>query len=443
MKKITLLTAAMCLYASLFAQWSAFGTSAPNYVIGFETYDDTLLCFGFPSPNIYKWDGADWQTVPQIPPGSGGTHNLKVIDSVLYAVCYATGDSNHVYYWQNNTWVPMGGAFWKASSTLFPTLYDIIEYNNEIYVCGEFNRIGSDTVAGIARWNGTAWVKLDDGLRGGLPPYTQIIYPHQMLVYNNNLLVCGNFKFAGTDTVNGIASWDGNNWSDLGSGFDKVCYGMGLYNGDLWAGGEFTASGTNSLSCVAKWNGTSWLNPGFGFTYVQSSLNKFIHTIRQVGPDLYFAGGFNRVNGSFGTHYASNVLRYTGTAIDTMFGGTNFDSEGIYEVPGGILFGGGFSLAGNVPVTRTAVYSTLAGVDEIIPPLRFQLSTVNSTTLTIQNYAGEKGNWKLYSSDGRLAAAGILSAELYLGINSSGIYYLCIETDQGIVETHKVVLTRL
>lgn len=442
MKKITLLAAGVLLCASLCAQWSAFGSGAPSYVIGFETYEDTLLCFGYPATSVYKWDGTDWQAVPQIPPGSGGTHNLKVIDSVLYAVCYASTDSNHVYYWQNNAWLPLGGAFRLASSTMQPTLYDIIEYNNEIYVCGEFNRIDNDTIAGIARWNGTTWTGLDEGLTGGLPPYTQLTYPHQMLVYNNSLLVCGNFKYAGTDTVNGIAAWDGSNWSGLGSGFNKVCYGMGLYNGGLWAGGEFTSSASTTLSCVAQWNGTNWINPGFGFTYVQSSLNKFIHTIRQVGPDLYFAGGFNRVNGSFGTHYAANVLRYTGTAIDTMFGGTNFDAEGIYEWQGSVLFGGGFSLAGNAQVTKTALYSTLSAVDEINRPIHFQPVQVNGGYVSIRNYAGENGSWHLYGADGRLAAAGVLSSDIYLGINNTGMYYLQLETDDGLVETHKLVITR-
>lgn len=76
---------------------------------------------------------------------------------------------------------------------------------------------------------------LGGGLSGSLNSNFPVIYPHQMTVFGDNLIVCGNFLKAGSQMVNGIARWNGQNWQALGEGFNDVVYGVGVFNGTLYA----------------------------------------------------------------------------------------------------------------------------------------------------------------------------------------------------------------
>ena len=108
------------------------------------------------------------------------------------------------------------------------------------------------------------------------------MYPHQMVVHDNELWGVGNLRFAGGVEVNGVAKWDGTTWSALGDGFNSTVYGVGVYNGELFAGGDFTQSGTQTLKRIAKWNGTDWVSPGFGFEPTGPNDYTFVHTFWKI-----------------------------------------------------------------------------------------------------------------------------------------------------------------
>jgi len=366
--KTLALAAAVLIVSSAKAQWQPFGTSLPSFVIGFEADSSTLYGYGQPSQWVYEWTGTDWQqTLTQLP-SSDGIHKLKTIDTALYALTYAAGTTNHVLAWQGNSWQALGGSFVNAGSADPPTLYDIIKYNNELYVTGDFNRVDNDTISGIAKWNGTSWVNVGQGLVSGMPPYTTLLYPHQLLLFNGELVVVGNFLNAGGITANGIAAWNGSQWNNFGSGFNKIVYGAEVYNSELYAGGEFTLSGTNTLACIAKWNGSDWVNPGFGFSYYNmGGLHPFIHTLKDIAGALYIAGGFNRETDAGGAHLSSGIVSFDGTSVDTLYGGVNSDAEAIFPYQGGILVGGGFNLAGSTAVNNVALLQTANDVNESVP----------------------------------------------------------------------------
>lgn len=70
-----------------------------------------------------------------------------------------------------------------------------------------------------------------------------------MTVYDNKLIVGGQFSFGG---FNAIAAWDGTNWFTLGSGFNGNVEALEVHNGRLYAGGAFSSNGNN----IAEWSGT-------------------------------------------------------------------------------------------------------------------------------------------------------------------------------------------
>lgn len=433
---LSLWTAPLCLSA----QWAPFGSSMPAYVIGFETHDGDLFAFSQPSPYAYRWTGSDWDTLPAKVPAASGIHMLKSMNDSLFALPYATQAENRVYIRHNGAWEPLGGTFKNVSSTLPPNLYDIIQYNNEIYVSGEFNRVDDDTISGIARWNGSEWTAVGTGFTTGMAPIPNVMYPHQLSVYNNRLVVVGNFLQAGGATVNGIAAWDGQQWSGFGDGFNRVAYGVEVYNGELYVGGEFTHAGTVNAAYAAKWNGSAWTDAGFGFSKVSMPGNVFIHTLKAIGGKLYVAGGYNRVTSASGTHKAGGIVRFDGTSVDTLAGGTNGDTEAILLYQGGILAGGGFNLAGSTAVHNVALWTNTAGISgNTAPDALLVYPSPAADQLFLQNIPARATRYQIISADGHCLGNGKIQTEIPVAGLRKGIYFIQVLDGHSVMEIRKFV----
>ncbi len=383
-KFFTVLT--LFLAVTIKAQWAGFSTGNTNgTVVDFEIVNNDLYAAGLfnqingtPVNYIGKWNGTGWQQV-----GGGftdATHSVAYIDSTLFVARYEFQvDSNWIYYLSNNVWKKLGKGFYltgaSAGNYYTCSLYDVIKYNGDYYACGEFNKNGNQAINGIARWDGSNWQPLGTGL--STPMSGQVIYPHNMKVFNNKLYVCGNFKTAGGIVVNGVAAWDGINWSAVGTGFNSVVYGLGIYNNQLYAGGDFTADAANTatLNAIARWNGSAWTDPGFGFTYTSSMMYNFVHTFETIQNKLYIAGGFNRCTTtgvSPTTYTVGSIVAYDGTNISTLAGGANNDVEGITWWQNKLLIGGFFSTVGTGPglvsASKLATFDTLniaTGLNEV------------------------------------------------------------------------------
>lgn len=192
------------------------------------------------------------------------------------------------------------------------------------------------------RWNGSSWDSLSSGLSGSLPNSASVMYPHQMSVMGSDLIVAGNFNYAGNQTVHGIARWDGTQWHAMGAGFDGTVYAVCMYNGDLYAGGAFTQSGSTPLHCIAKWNGSQWVDPGFQLFYADTNQYSFVHTLKSIHGNLYFAGGFDRVVYNADTLIDQAIGAYNGSSMDTLLGGLpGNEIEGIAFYNGSLYASGG------------------------------------------------------------------------------------------------------
>src|SRR5262245_49480515 len=74
-----------------------------------------------------------------------------------------------------------------------------------------------------------------------------------------NLYIGGLFSIAGTNAVNNIAKWDGNDWSALGSGVNGSVQALAVDGaGNLYVGGSFSMAGGIAANSIAKWNGSKW-----------------------------------------------------------------------------------------------------------------------------------------------------------------------------------------
>ena len=69
-----------------------------------------------------------------------------------------------------------------------------------------------------------------------------------------NLYVGGSFYYAGGVAANGIAVWDGTQWSALGSGVDAQVSALTVVGpGNLFAGGQFALAGRKSSAFIGQW----------------------------------------------------------------------------------------------------------------------------------------------------------------------------------------------
>lgn len=336
------------------AQPTPFCTGTTNgFVVDFAEYQGELYATGFftkicnqTTGYVARWNGAQWQQGAQ--GGIDEGHALEVIGDALLIATYEFGvDTNYIVRWNGTTLSSLGAVYRtnpNPNQSLTASVYDIIEYGGGIVVCGEFNRVDGQPMSGIARWNGQQWDTLGSGLSGSFAGGPAILYPHQMTVFDGDLIVCGNFLKAGGQTVNGIARWDGQQWHPLGEGFNSTVYGLGVFNGQLYAGGAFTASGATPLECLARWNGSAWEYPGYGFQHSIAGVQPFVHTLRQIGDSLFVAGGFNRVSLESGDLLTGSGVVAINSAgqINLLGGGTpNRDIEAVIPYDGGVLLGGG------------------------------------------------------------------------------------------------------
>jgi hypothetical protein len=70
-----------------------------------------------------------------------------------------------------------------------------------------------------------------------------------------NLYISGDFTLAGDVIVtNGIAKWNGTNWSALGSGVNGDVRALAVSGSDLYVGGNFTTAG--EFRSITSPNGT-------------------------------------------------------------------------------------------------------------------------------------------------------------------------------------------
>ncbi|HOY30434.1 MAG TPA: T9SS type A sorting domain-containing protein [Bacteroidales bacterium] len=247
-------------------------------------------------------------------------------------------DSTIVYgiaEWDGTNFSPLGcGVDWDCFSPVcagcFPRpVYSLTKYKNEIYAGGSFLFVDSITVNGIAKWNGIKWDSLQKGVTFNSGSWGKIWF---FLVFNDELYAGGMFEKAGSISARNIAKWDGNNWSNVGNyNYNgSTIFTMAAYNGKLYAAGIIQDSLNNPINIVC-WDGIKWEIVGGGIKGLQS----MIYGMAVYNGELYVGGNFSKADGN------------TGDFIQKWNGGT------WSEVGGGVSG----QYGNNVPVRRFQVFN--------------------------------------------------------------------------------------
>lgn len=324
---------------------------------------------GVPAHRIARWDGTEWSGIST---GMGSTwplvtyvQALAVFDDGNGEALYVAGafasvsgvTSNSIARWDGTNWTSLSTGL--TSGNFYAPVDALAVFDDgtgpALYAAGGFVTAGGVTAKGLAKWNGSSWSAVGGGL-GGTNPSARAL-----AVYDDGsgpaLCVAGFFTSAGGVPVNGIAKWDGANWTALGSGFggtSPYVTALEVYDSgggaELYAGGEFNSAGGVWAHDIARWNGTNWSPLTSGVDQRVQALEVFDDG---TGAKLYAGGSFIIAGGLS----ASRIASWDGSNWAALSGMSyGFDALTVFDDGNGPMLyaGGDFPIAGGIPAENIA-----------------------------------------------------------------------------------------
>lgn len=137
---------------------------------------------------------------------------------------------------------------------------------NTLYAAGPFTRCIDAQLQGIASWNGNQWSAIKGLTVGSI---------NALLFHDNHIYAAGMFDTIGQRHASSIAALIRGEWTPLGSGLKKTrihqnpnslaeIKAIAQYNGHIFAGGDFDTAGMIPARNIAYWDGIRWNNMGSG-----------------------------------------------------------------------------------------------------------------------------------------------------------------------------------
>lgn len=215
---------------------------------------------GAPAAGMAVWSGGAWA-----PLGPGGPVNAGCCESLHDVLTHDDGSGpalfvaldedgyESVWKW-DGSWTPLGLRTFTANAL---AVFD--DGNGPALYAGTDGYVASvgGSISGVVRWDGTSWTQV--GLVD--PDFDEIL---ALQVYDDGsgpaLYAAGDFRSIDGVPAVGIARWDGNEWSALGTGlggFPVVVRTMTVHDDGsgaaLYAGGFFASAGGMPAPGLARW----------------------------------------------------------------------------------------------------------------------------------------------------------------------------------------------
>ncbi len=289
----------------------------------------------------------------------------------------------YVMVWIEGAWIQYGNQFDGNIEAL-------AVFDGQLYVGGNFPKIGSVPINSVARWTGHTWEALGSGLTG--TPSMPTGYVHTLEAFGGMLFIGGSFipvatgvrthciawngaalvtafspntpiedftvygshLYCGTDHIGssgGVYRYDPTKWTRLGIqpfGDDGADTGHVFavigFGGDLIAAGSFGNYGPPNTNLIARWDGTSWVAMGTGAP--PDFTSPHVTALTVYGGVLYAAGHFSLM----GDQRTFNIARWDGTAWSPCTQGIDTRSalgvQGMIGYDGDLIVLGAFDRAG-------------------------------------------------------------------------------------------------
>lgn len=155
----------------------------------------------------------------------------------------------------------------------------------KLYMGGSFSMVDGSIAAGNIAYITEAggkftWHDMAGGVNGPV---------HAIAEFDNKIFVAGNFTQAGGKPANSVAYWDGATWHNAGClGGMGIVKDLIVYKNNLYATGSFDVCAALNEVNVARWNGTMWSQ--------MPVLEGRVNTAHVFGNDLVLGGAFTLNN---------------------------------------------------------------------------------------------------------------------------------------------------
>lgn len=319
---------------------------------------------GISALRIAKWDGAQWHAMGTGLGANGvyATQSVKAITIGPGGQIYAGGffaeagstTVNNIARWDGSHWHPLGQGLIDSSPSVKALVFDA---SGTLYATGRFKWQGDDTPISpsIAKWNGNTWSSLGTGL-GGFP-YPDAVGDALIFDHAGNLIVAGQFTSAGGVSMKNIARWNGTSWSAFGAGLAET--GTGVLALSLTAEGDVLAASKSSIvddlvhNDLMRWNGSSWVN-----VIPHSAINGAIRTFQILPNGNYVLGGdFKKLGTGGDTFHANYLVRWDGTRFHRFGNGPNGKVRAAkFAANNDLIVGGDFKTIGDIEASGVARY---------------------------------------------------------------------------------------
>lgn len=329
------------------------GTSGPLGFIGSDIYVGGTFTSagGTPAQNIAKWNGSSWSALGSGLVGGGAAGICEFNGEVYVSGSFTNAGgttASRIAKWDGFSWSSIGG------------LNDVgrmmVSNAGALYVCGDFNLANGNVIGNhIIRWDGSTWSGVSTK-----PCKGTYLFVQSLETSSDSLYMGGVFTAVGNTPASRIARYDGTNWYPMGDGISGVYGGATLTvrsisarNSDVFAGGGFTYAGPQTANNIAQWDGANWLTLGYGVDFT-------VFAVAATDSEVYVGGSFtNAYDFPWWPVYANRIARYdrasgTWSALGTGMSGTVND----IKVHNGLVYAGGsFTNAGGVSANRIAVWN--------------------------------------------------------------------------------------
>lgn len=267
---------------------------------------------------------------------------------------------NHRLYgiakWDGSRWSPLADGL-SGGAVLSLAVHDDGS-GLSLFAAGSFTHAGAIATGPIARWDGVQWYAVGQGIEGGsirgLEPTTDGDSPA--------LYMARSTPSDGGEVDSSVLCWRGlrGGWSSVGDPLTGTIRDLAILHSDdepiLYAGGDFSSSGQAALHGIAKTNlaGTSGWDPvGDGVTPGTTVYKLHVHSDNN-GTALYVGGSFN----SAGPVNANRIARWDGHAWSALAEGVSGVVTALHTFDDGsglqLYVGGHFNSAGGATRPKLA-----------------------------------------------------------------------------------------
>jgi len=337
--------------------WLPVGPGVDGRVLSLSTAAGQLVAGGefrragnLSVNGIVSWRNGEWRALAEGMSGGTPTSVWALAESqgdIVAGGMFTTAGTapvGAVARWDTlrSAWSGLGDTAFTGQNGVNGNVFALAVRNNELFIAGDFDRVGSVRAPRIARYDRSSqtW----SAVGGGITSPASFVRSMSVAA-NGDLYVSGIFTEAGGVSAVGIARWDGTTWSSVGGGVagpTPYVFATSVSGDTLLAGGAFESAGGVTSPRVARFDITrgTWHSVGGGIT--GDTTYSFVSSVVSSGASVYVGGIFHRAGGQ----EVNFVAQYDGTTWKEMAGGVNGPVSVMIADGAGILVGGEFTRAG-------------------------------------------------------------------------------------------------